>query len=38
MWYDPATNAVTPLLGPPVNGGSVGRTLLWGEPPGSEEY
>ena len=38
MWYDPATNAVTPLLGPPVNGGSVGTTLLWREPPGSEEY
>jgi TolB protein len=38
MWYDPATNAVTPLLGPPVNGGSVGTTLLWGEPRYSEGY
>jgi TolB protein len=36
MWYDPATNTVTPLLGPPVNGGSVGTTLLWGEPPFSD--
>ncbi len=38
MWFDPATNAVTPLLGPPVNGGSVGMTLLWGEPPYSNEF
>jgi TolB protein len=38
MWFDPATNVVTPLLGPPVNGGSVGTTLLWGEPPYLTEF
>ena len=31
MWFDPATNTVRPLLGPPVNGGSVGTTFLWGQ-------
>lgn len=38
MWFDPATDVVTPLLGPPVNGGSVGTTLLWGETPYLEEF
>ena len=31
------TNTVTPLLGPPAHGGSVGTTLLW-RAPGLREY
>jgi len=28
-WYDPGAGTATPLLGPPVNGGSVGQVLLF---------
>lgn len=28
-WYDPGAGSVTPLLGPPVNGGSVTNALLF---------
>ncbi len=31
LWFNPATNETRPLLGPPVNGGSVGTTFLWGQ-------
>jgi TolB protein len=33
MWFDPATDVVSPLLGPPVNGGSVGTTFLLRQTP-----
>jgi len=32
MWYSPATNSVTPLLGGSVNGGYVQAALLFGQP------
>jgi len=32
FWFDPATRAVTPLLGPRANGGSVGTVILFGKP------
>ena len=38
MWFDPAAGAVTPLLGPPVNAGSVATTLLWGSTPYTSEF
>ena len=38
MWFDPGTNVVSPLLGPPVNGGSVGTTFLWGQTSAFTEF
>jgi TolB protein len=38
MWFDPGTNVVTPLLGPPVNGGSAGPALLFGQTPYFPEF
>jgi TolB protein len=38
MWFDPATDVVRPLLGPPVNGGSVGTTFLWRQTPPFSEF
>lgn len=32
VWFDPSTNKVTPLLGAPVNGGSVSDAVLFREP------
>jgi hypothetical protein len=31
LWYAPATNSVTPLLGGVVNGGSVGDVIMFGQ-------
>jgi hypothetical protein len=38
LWFDPASDVVTPLLGPPVNGGSTGTVLLWGQTPYFPEF
>jgi TolB protein len=32
FWFNPATRAVTPLLGPRANGGSVGTVILFEKP------
>jgi hypothetical protein len=31
FWFNPATNAVTPLLGPRANGGTAGPAVLFGQ-------
>jgi TolB protein len=38
MWFDPGTDVVTPLLGPPANGGSAGQALLFGQTPYLPEF
>jgi TolB protein len=32
LWYAPATNSVTPILGGPVNGGTAESAVLFGQP------
>jgi hypothetical protein len=32
FWFNPATRAVTPLLGPSANGGTAGTVILFGQP------
>jgi hypothetical protein len=38
LWFNPATNKVTPLLGPRANGGSVGAAVLFGQTSALEEW